>query len=161
LYWGTTVIGVGGGVALALFILTFAKVTVEWITIAACVVAGLIGQFAAENTTNGGATTPVTAWANRVAGNLTCTLSTSKPTYGKAGETSPNGSYGVSFASTQTATFLDGVKFFADGNGNCTIFVVSKWDASSTAATRKDPLRGTNNFASFKCPCQALINPCL
>jgi len=43
LIWGTTVIGVGGGVALALFILTFAKVTVEWITIAACVVAGLIG----------------------------------------------------------------------------------------------------------------------
>ena len=41
--WGTTVIGVGGGVALALFILTFAKVTVEWITIAVCVVAGLIG----------------------------------------------------------------------------------------------------------------------
>ena len=109
------------------------------------ITAGLIGQFAAENTTNGGATTPVTAWANRVAGNLTCTLSASKPTYGKAGETSPNGSFGVSFTSAQTATFLDGVKFFADVNGNCTIFVVSKWDASSTSGTRKRILQGNSN----------------
>jgi hypothetical protein len=42
-FWGTTVIGVGGGVALALFVLTFAKVTTEWITIVASVAAGLIG----------------------------------------------------------------------------------------------------------------------
>ena len=41
--WGTTVVGVGGGVALALFILTFAKVSTEWITIVSCVAAGLIG----------------------------------------------------------------------------------------------------------------------
>jgi hypothetical protein len=41
--FGTTVVGVGGGVALALFILTFAKVTAEWITIVSCVAAGLIG----------------------------------------------------------------------------------------------------------------------
>ena len=42
-FWGTTVIGVGGGVALALFVLTFAKVKTEWITIVASVAAGLIG----------------------------------------------------------------------------------------------------------------------
>lgn len=42
-HWGTFVIGVGGGVALALFVLTFAKVKNELITIAVSVVAGLIG----------------------------------------------------------------------------------------------------------------------
>jgi len=110
------------------------------------IVAGLIGQFDAGFTTNGGPNTSATVWANRVVGSsLVCALSTIKPTYGKAGETSPNGSYGVSFASTQTATFLDGGKAFADANGNCTIFVVSKWDASSTAATRKRILQGKDN----------------
>ena len=110
------------------------------------IILGLIGQFGADNTTNGGATTPVTAWANRVVGgSLVCTLSASQPTYGKAGETSPNGSYGVSFTSAQTATFLDGVKFFADANGNCTIFVVSKWDASATPDKRKRILQGNTN----------------
>jgi len=47
--WGTTVIGVGAGVALVLFILTFAKVTTEWITIVASVVGGGIGGFLGKN----------------------------------------------------------------------------------------------------------------
>jgi hypothetical protein len=106
----------------------------------------LIGQFDAGNTTNTGANTNVTAWANRIVGtNITCTLSASQPKYGKPGEESPNGSYGVSFASTQTANFLNGTKFFSDANGNCTIFVVSKWDASSTASTRGRILQGYYN----------------
>ena len=43
--WGTTVIGVGAGVALSLFILTFAKVTIEWVIIISSVVGGAIGGY--------------------------------------------------------------------------------------------------------------------
>ena len=43
--WGTTIIGVGAGVALSLFILTFAKVTIEWVIIITSVVGGAIGGF--------------------------------------------------------------------------------------------------------------------
>lgn len=107
---------------------------------------GLIAQFDAANTANGGANTAVTNWPNRIAGSpVTCTLSASKPTYGKPGETSPNGSLGVSFTTAQNATFLDGTKFLSDANGNCTVFIVSKWDNSATSAQRNTILQGFYN----------------
>ena len=125
---------------------------------------GLIAQFDASNpsltTTSAGA---VTNWPNTVAGStIKCVLgngtyaspngSAERPTYGSSySEQSPNGSYGVSFTTTQKAKFVYQVEAtpLADASNNYTVFAVCKWDDTATNTERNRILSSSTSADSF------------
>lgn len=109
---------------------------------------GLIAQFDANVATASGGT--VNGWNNTVAGStIKCILGDGtyaspvgtnyKPSKGVGvSEQSPNGTYGVSFTTTQWARFVYQAETnpLAGSNGDFTVFVVAKWDSSATASER-------------------------
>jgi hypothetical protein len=111
---------------------------------------GLIAQFDASNASLTTSTGSVTNWPNTVAGStIKCVLgngtyaspngSANKPTYGSTySEQSPNGTYGVSFTTTQKARFVYQTETspLADASNNYTVFAVCKWHDSATNTER-------------------------
>ena len=111
---------------------------------------GLIAQFDSSNPSLTASAGSVTNWPNTVAGStIKCILgngtyaspngSANKPTYGSSySEQSPNGSYGVSFTTTQKARFVYQTETdpLSDASNNYTVFAVCKWHDSATNTER-------------------------
>jgi hypothetical protein len=126
---------------------------------------GLYAQFDASNASlTTAALGVVTSWPNSVAGPVKCVLgngtyalpngstTATKPTKGGIySETSPNGTSGVSFLTTQYVKFIDAETptSFSDANGNYTVFIVAKWHNSATAAERQRILSSVTNNSNW------------
>ena len=125
---------------------------------------GLDSQFDASNSSLIASAGTVTSWPNsRTSSIVKCVLgdgtyaapagTADRPTYGAGySEQSPNGTYGVSFTTSQKVKFIDAQtpNQFQGNTNEYTVFIVAKWQSTATTVSdRQRILSSVGNSANW------------